>query len=56
MCLSGGFCSKDIFSRSVVVQYGSGMCPSKWSNVNITGLIVTISANSKRGGGWCWFW
>ena len=34
MCLSGGFCSEDIFFRSVVVQSGSGMCVSKWSHVN----------------------
>ena len=56
MCLSGGFCSEDIFFRSVVVQSGSGMCVSKWSHVSITGLIVTMSAYNKRGGEWCWFW
>ena len=56
MCLSGGFCSEDILSRSVVVQSGSGICASKWSQVSMTGLIVTISAYNIRGGGWCWFW
>ena len=56
MCRSGGFCSEDIFSRSVGVQSGSGMCVSKWSHVSITGLSVMISAYNKRGGGWCWFW
>ena len=51
MCLSGGFCSKVIFSRSVVVQSSSGMCVSNWSHVCITGLIVTMSAYNIRWGG-----
>ena len=56
ICLSGGFCSKAIFSRSIVVQFGFGVCVSMWLHVLISGLIVTIRAYSMRGGVWCWFW
>ena len=51
ICLSGGFCSKVIFSRSIVVQFGSGICVSIWSHALISGLIVTMSVYSIRGGG-----
>ena len=56
MCLSGGFCSKAILSRSVVVQSGFVICISRWLHVFRLGLIVVISAYSIRGGGCCWFW
>ena len=55
MCLSSGFCSKAIFSESIIVQSSFGICTSKWLHVSIIGLIVVISAYSIRGGGWCWF-
>ena len=51
ICLSGGFCSKAILSRSIVVQFGSGICASMWSHALISGLIVTIRAYNIRGGG-----
>ena len=53
MCLSGGFCSRVIFSRSVVVQSGVGFCISSRSQVSRIGLIVVISAYIIRGGGCC---
>ena len=56
ICLSGGFCRRAIFSRSIVVQLGSGVCARKWSHALIAGLSVVMSAYSIRGGGWCWFW
>ena len=55
MCLSGGFWRSAIFSRSVVVQSGFGMCVSWWSHVSSNGLIVVMSAYSMHWGGWCWF-
>ena len=55
MCLSGGFCSIAIFSSIDVVQSGFGVCIRNWSHISICGLIVVISANSNRGGGWCRF-
>ena len=55
MCLSGGFGSEAIRSKTIVVQSGTGVCISMWLHVLITGLIVVISAYSMRGGGWCWF-
>src|SRR5579875_3560903 len=30
ICLSGGFCSSVIFSRSIFVQFGSGIHISRW--------------------------
>ena len=51
ICLSDGFCSKPILSRSIVVQFGSGICASMWSHVLMSGLIVMIRAYSIRGGG-----
>ena len=51
MCLSGGFGSKSIRSRTIVVQSGFGVCPNMWLHVSIIGLIVVISAYSMRGGG-----
>ena len=51
ICLSGGFGSNAIFSKSIVVQFGSGFCVSMWSHVFISGLIVIMSAYSIRGGG-----
>ena len=53
MCLSGGFWSEAIHSKIVVVQFGYGVCVSIWLHVSIVGLIVVISANNMRGGGWC---
>ena len=51
MCLSRGFWRSAIFSRSVVVQSGLGMCISWWSHVPSNGLIVVMSAyNMHRGG------
>lgn len=44
MCLSGGFCSKDIFSSSKVVQSGFGVCVRSRLHVSLIGLIVMISA------------
>jgi hypothetical protein len=55
ICLSGGFGSEAIHSRTIVVQSGSGVCVNIWLHVSITGLIVVISAYNMRGGGWCWF-
>jgi hypothetical protein len=55
MCLSGGFWSEAIRSKTAVVQSGSGICISRWLHVSIIGLIVVISAYSICGGGWCWF-
>lgn len=46
-----GFCSDAILSKSIVVQFGSGVCVSMWSHVLISGLIVMIRAYSIRGGG-----
>ena len=51
MCLSGGFCSKDIFSSSSVVQSGFGICIRSWSHVSFDGLIVMIRAYSILGDG-----
>ena len=51
MCLSGGFWSEVMRSKTVVVQSGSGVCINRWLHVSITGLIVVISAYSMRGGG-----
>ena len=53
MCLSGGFGSEAIFSKTIVVQSGFGVLVSIWLHVSNTGLIVIISAYSIRGGGWC---
>ena len=53
MCLSGGFWSEVMCSKTVVVQSCSGVCISKWLHVSTIGLIVVISAYSMRGGGWC---
>ena len=50
MCLSGGFWRSAIFSRSVVVQSGSGLCISWWLHVSSSGLIVVMSAYNIRGG------
>ena len=44
ICLSGGFCSRAILSRSNVVQFGVGVCVSIWLHVSILGLIVMINA------------
>jgi hypothetical protein len=55
MCLSGGFWRSVIFSRSVVVQSGFGMCVNWWSHVSSNGLIVVMSAYNIHWGGWCWF-
>ena len=46
MCLSGGFCSVDIFCKSIDVQSGSGVCINILSDVSNEGLIVVISAYS----------
>jgi hypothetical protein len=51
ICLSGWFCSNVIFSRSIVVQFGTGFYVSIWLHALISGLIVTIKAYSIRGGG-----
>ena len=51
ICLSGGFCSKAIISRSIVVQFGFGICVGIWSHALKSGLMVTIRAYSIRGGG-----
>jgi hypothetical protein len=51
MCLSGGFCSKVIFSSKRVVQSGFGVCVRSWLHVSLSGLIVTISAYRILGGG-----
>ena len=53
MCHSGGFGSEAIFSKTIVVQSGVGVCVSIWLHVSNTGLIVVISAYNIRGGGWC---
>ena len=53
MCLSGGFGSEAICSKTIVVQSGTGVCVNIWLHVFITGLIVVISAYNMRGGGWC---
>ncbi len=53
MCLSGGFWSEAIRSKSVVVQSGSGVCDNMWLHVSMMGLIVVMSAYNIRGGGWC---
>ena len=42
MCLSGGFRRSAILSRSVVIQFGLGMCISWWSHVSnflVAGLL-----------------
>ena len=51
ICLSGGFWRSAIFSRSVVVQSGLGMCVSWWLHVSSDGLIVVMSAYNMRWGG-----
>ena len=56
MCLLGGFCKSAIFSNSVVVQSGVGVCINMWLHVSRIGLMVVINAYSILGGGWCWFW
>jgi hypothetical protein len=55
MCLSGGFWSEVIRSKTIVVQYGYGVCISIWLHDSSTGLIVVISAYNMRAGIWCWF-
>jgi hypothetical protein len=44
MCLSGGFCSKDIFSSNKDVHSGFGVCVRSKLHVSLIGLIVMISA------------
>ena len=45
MCLSGGFGSKAIRSKILVVQSGTGVCISIWLHVFITGNCLHIHSS-----------
>ena len=51
----GGFLRIFIFSCCIVVQFGLAILISWWLHEFISGLIVTINANSICGVGYCLF-
>ena len=55
ICLLGGFLRVLIFSSSIVVQFGLGILIGWLLYEFISGLIVTINANSTCGVGYCFF-